>query len=290
MLKQFIKRSISATVARPIVLNSIAATVARTIVSKYRDDTLLPPIDRAKFVASVPTDQLALEIGPFDRPWLSGPTSRYFDVLSQDELRDRARIEPNRVPKNCPFIHYVSATGDLSIIEGEFGAVFSSHCVEHQPDLIKHLRDIERLLRPGGHYYLIVPDKRFCFDHFLPESTVNDISAAKGRVHHSEAAIEEHATGTTHNINILHWLGYHGRAGVDDPTAKARRDEYLERARAGEYVDVHAWQFTPTSFRRNLQRLFEAGEIGLEPVRVHDTGFARIEFMAVLRRAATRST
>lgn len=268
-----------------LILDSLAATVARPLVAKHQDVSLSPPIERAKFVASVPLDEPVLEIGPFDRPWLSGPMVRYFDVLSQDQLKARARAEPHRNPDKCPFIHFVSSTGDLSIVDGEFSAVFSSHCIEHQPDLIRHLRDVARLLRPGGRYYLIVPDKRFCFDHFLPESTIDEVSAAKGRTHHTEKAISEHALGVTHNINILHWLGLHGRAAADDPAAKARHEDSMERARAGEYVDVHAWQFTPSSFRQMIQLLFDRGEIGLEPAAVYDTGFGKIEFMAVLKRA-----
>ena len=267
-----------------LVLDALAGTIARPLVSKNRDPSLLDPVTRKGFVASVPVDKPVLEIGPFDRPWLSGAEVRYFDVLPQEQLRARAATEPRRNPENCPHIHYVSPTGDLSVVDNEFSAVFSSHCIEHQPDLIKHLREVGRLLRPGGHYYLIVPDKRFCFDHFLPESGHSEMMAAKGRTHHSEGKIDEHTLAITHNNNVLHWLGIHGQARGESQDAQLLNEESLRRARAGEYVDVHAWQFTPSSFRENIQRLFDEGEINLEPQRVHNTGFAKIEFMAVLTR------
>lgn len=267
-----------------LVLSSIGATVGRPLVAKYRSRAASAPVSRSGFISSIPCDEPILEIGPFDRPWLSGPEVRYFDVLSQDKLKARAATEPRRDPEGCPFIHYVSPTGDLSIVDAEFAAVFSSHCIEHQPDLIHHLREVGRMLRPGGRYYLIVPDKRFCFDHFLPESTVDDIRSAKGRSHHTEKAITEHAIGTTHNNNLLHWLGVHGRARTNDPSAQALNEEFLKRARSGEYVDVHAWQFTPASFRRAIQSLHEEGEIRLKPTSVYDTGFGMIEFMAILTR------
>ena len=267
-----------------LTLDALAATVARPIVAKHDDPSLQPSMTRADFVASVPVDKPVLEIGPFDRPWLSGPEVRYFDVLSQEGLKARAATEPRRRPSRCPFIHYVSPTGDLSIVDAQFSAVFSSHCIEHQPDLIRHLREVGRLLLPGGHYYLIVPDKRFCFDHFIPETQIEDITAAKGRTHHTERKIEEHALALTHNNNVLHWLGIHGRASPDDPTARARHEDFMKRSRSGEYVDVHAWQFTPGQFRDRMQKLFGDGEIPLEPERVHNTGFAKIEFMAVLTK------
>jgi SAM-dependent methyltransferase len=267
-------------------LEALGATLARPLATKHDDPSLLPAIRRVDFVASVPVSDPVLEIGPFDRPWLSGPLVRYFDVLAQDGLKARATTEPNRNPDGCPFIHYVSPTGDLSIVADQFSAVFSSHCIEHQPDLIHHLREVGRLLRPGGRYYLIVPDKRFCFDHFLDESDVEDVRAAKGRSLHTEKAVSEHALATTHNINILHWLGFHGHRATNDPEARARSEASIRRTRQGEYVDVHAWQFTPASFRSLVQELYDKGEIDLEPTRVHNTGFGRIEFMAVLTRRA----
>lgn len=268
---------------RRIVLDSLAATIARPLVIKHRDRSLLAPIERASFVGSVPKVELVLEIGPFDRPSLSGPTIRYFDILPQNELKARAAMEARRRPEGCPFIHFVSPTGDLSIVEGEFSAIFSSHCIEHQPDLIRHLRQVRRLLRPGGSYYLIVPDKRFCFDHFLPESTVDEVRAAQGRTLHSEEAVAKHLRGTTHNIPALHWLGLHGRPSTDT-SAKDRNADALRRARAGEYVDVHAWQFTPSSFRQTIRTLYDSGEIDMELTNVYDTGLGKLEFMAVLTR------
>jgi SAM-dependent methyltransferase len=266
------------------LLDTLAATIARPLVSKHRDPSLRDPMTRNEFVASVPVDKPVLEIGPFDRPWLSGSEVRYFDVLPQEQLKVRAATEPRRNPNNCPQIHYVSPTGDLSVVGEEFSAVFSSHCIEHQPDLIKHLREVGRLLRPGGDYYLIVPDKRFCFDHFLPESRHSEIVSAKGRTHHTEGKIDEHTLAITHNNNLLHWLGIHGQARGENRAAQLLNEDSQRRARAGEYVDVHAWQFTPSSFRENIQSLYDDGEINLEPRRVHNTGFAKIEFMAVLTR------
>jgi len=267
-------------------LTALGRTVARPLVAKYKDPSLQPPIERLEFIASIPKEAQVLEIGPFDRPWLLGPQVRYFDVLSQDDLKARAEAEPKRNPDGCPVIHYVSPTGDLSVVHDEFAAVFSSHCIEHQPDLIHHLREVGRLLRPGGRYHLIIPDKRFCFDHFLPETRAADVQAGKGRSLHTEKAVTEHVLGTTHNVNILHWLGFHGRPVGENSAAQARNEDALRRTRKGEYVDVHAWQFTPTSFRALIQQLFEAGEINLRPTTVHNTGFGRIEFMAVLTRSA----
>lgn len=238
------------------------------------------PLTRSQFVALIPHARPTLEIGPFDRPKLQGAEVRYFDVLSQDGLRERAHTIDGFNPDTCPVIDYVSPTGDLSVVDRQFSSVFSSHAIEHQPDLIKHLSDVYDLLEPGGCYYLIVPDKRFCFDHFLQETQTEDLLAAEGRIYHTERAIEDHYLRKAHGMQLLHWLGFHGAPRTD----AAGADAALARSRRGEYVDVHAWMFTPSSFHRCMSDLFRLGKIGLEVAAVYDTMFTKLEFMAILRR------
>ena len=83
-----------------------------------------------------------LEIGPFSTPTFAGPQVRYFDVLSTSDLRKRAR-ELSLNPDGVPEIHFFAATGDPSVVDGVFDLAFSAHCIEHQPDLAQHLKDVE---------------------------------------------------------------------------------------------------------------------------------------------------
>lgn len=50
----------------------------------------------------------------------------------------------------------------------------SSHCIEHQIELVRHLKAVSRLLSPLGIYLMLVPDHCFCFDHFQTASTSID--------------------------------------------------------------------------------------------------------------------
>lgn len=54
----------------------------------------------------------------------------------------------------------------------------------------------------------------------------------------------------------------------------------------GDYIDVHAWQFTPESFRLITQTLFDLGFIDMKPYRVYATPRPRNEFTAVLTKCA----
>jgi SAM-dependent methyltransferase len=123
--------------------------------------------DREDFAALIPKSATALEIGPFCHPLLGGPKVSYFDVLSQEALVARACLH-GLDSSTVPYIDYISPTGELSSVDRRFDVVISSHCLEHQPDLVRHLQEVGQLLFPGGDYFLLVPDKRYCFDHFIP--------------------------------------------------------------------------------------------------------------------------
>lgn len=223
-----------------------------------------------------------LEIGPFDSPLLRGPRVRYFDVLDRAGLIERASRLGRRGSGVPEQIHYVSGTGDLSIVDGTFDAVLSSHVVEHQPDLVRHLRAVTRCLRPGGAYLLLVPDKRYCFDHFLPTSTIADVLEAHHaqRVVHSLKSQIEHAALTTHNNAQKHWKGEHGKP----PRLLESTRETVARYRSepAAYVDVHSWCFTPESFGELMRLLRELSYIELKVAAIYPTLEDTNEFWAIL--------
>ena len=242
--------------------------------------------NRRAFLAQIPKDDV-LEIGPFGSPALSGAGVRYFDVIDAAALRERASdpshaMDPARVPE---MIHYVSPTGDLSVVDRTFAAVFSSHAIEHQPDLVAHLNAVDALLPPGGACYLIVPDKRFCFDHYVALTMTADVVRAheERRSVHTRAAVLAHRLETTHNDALRHWLGRHGTVTRTDAERAAAEME-ARAADAGTYVDVHSWTFSPESFRAIMLDLRARGLIGLDVTEVADTGFGALEFYAMLRK------
>ena len=237
----------------------------------YREDLL------ARLDLGVP----ALEIGPFFNPALRGAGVRYLDVFNTDELRGLA-VEQGCDPTDCPYIDYV---GDLSIVDETFDLVFGSHSIEHQPDLVRHLQEVERVLNPGGVYLILAPDKRYCFDHYIPESTIADVlgSHTEGRTNNTDALVIAQVALITHNDPVAHWNGYHGpRPDEDEGLPRVREAlAHLESSR-GAYMDCHAWRFTPQSFRRIVAGLKTLGLTGLEIARIYDTPRNRFEFAAVL--------
>lgn len=238
---------------------------------------------RENFLKLIADSADILEIGPFTNPALRGPQVKYFDVLDRDGLILRAH-EHAFVAVDPPEIHFVSSTGDLSVINQIFDVVFSSHCVEHQPDLVQHLQDVHKLLRPGGAYVLIIPDKRYCFDHFIPESTLTEIVAAhlERRRVDSMRSVIEHRAFVTHNDPLRHRAGDHGELAAVRERAENAAEE--RRQADGSYIDVHALQFTPQSFERLVAELTALKLIELTAARVFPTPWGGFEFCAILTR------
>jgi len=245
---------------------------------------------RELFVETIRDFDEILEIGPFAKPVLLGEGVKYFDVLDRQGLIDRAK-KHNLSPQNVPEINFVSASGDLSVVNEKFDAVFSSHCIEHQIDLVDHISKVGNILRNNGAYFLIIPDHRYCFDHFLNPSNVGEILGANKRGKKEQHGLEkviEHRALTTHNDALRHWLDDHGSNKRDNKGLFTEKvlDNILSAANeynnCEKYIDVHAWQFTPETFGVNMTLLIKLNYIPFKKVHVHMTPFGRQEFTAVL--------
>jgi SAM-dependent methyltransferase len=239
-------------------------------------------------LASIGATEDVLEIGPSIYPTIKEGRVKYFDLVDSDGLVARA-ASLGYPSVATPKIDYVSPIGDLSIVEDNaFDVVFSCHCIEHVPDLILHFNEVARILRPGGRYIIMAPDKRYCFEHYIPASTVADVVQAhyERRTTQSLANfIESHAL-RTHNETKRHWAGDHGvQTCFEDSNAVATAIQ-MHRDANGDYRDLHAWRFTPRSFRAILRQLVSAHLTRLSPDCVLGTARDTNTFVAILTHPA----
>ena len=233
------------------------------------------------------SNESVLEIGPFASPVAKGEGVKYFDIMDQKALIEHA-LKIGYATNNIPKIDYVSKNGDLSIVgDKSFDFVVSSHCIEHQPDLIEHLNQVSRILKPSGCYLLMIPDKRYCFDHYLPESNIADVVQAhfEKRTSHNLCSLIKNHMLLTHNDTIRHWEGDHGPmpTACEPGVMKRVFEEY--KSLNGDYIDIHAWQFTPRSFLNLIEQLHGAELVTLIPNYVFGTNRDGNTFSAVLCNA-----
>ena len=274
--------------------------------------------DRREYLQKILQDMIdahklkALEISPWDNAFLYGKNVKYFSVEDVETLRKSA-LEAGRHHDNIPErIDFVSPNGDLSVVDETFDIVLSSHVIEHCPDLIEHLRGVSRILNKGGLYILLIPDKRYCFDYYHPESTVAEVidAFANERKIPRLADVINQGFMCTHNNSVLHWLGHHGeRYGYrntpldedlkvevmgeyfsDDGKGISREkflpliEKYSKALAQGEYISAHNWRFTPDSFRYIINLLNALEFIDLPLYRCCHTIWGRNEFLAMLEK------
>lgn len=197
-----------------------------------------------------------LEVGPSFSP--IAPKSRGYDVevvdhATADQLRAKYRgrgVDLDAIEE----VDHVWAGSPLTDLLGDqprYDYIIASHLVEHLPNLIGFLADCERLLRPNGVLTLAIPDFRACFDVLRGPSTTGDLLQAhhERRSQHTIGAVFDHFATTVRRDGQPSWpLNAEGALKFAHGFNGARR--MLERARTSpDYIDVHAWRFTPSSFR-----------------------------------------
>jgi SAM-dependent methyltransferase len=215
---------------------------------------------------------VGLEIGPGFNPLISkssGLRIETVDHATAAELREKWKNDPRVDVSRIEEVDHVSNGGSLVEAVGKtryFDYVVASHVVEHTTDLVGFLRDCSALLKEGGVLVLAVPDKRRCFDVFQGLTTTGAVLQAhlEGRTRHSPGAVfDYHAYYALRNGEIGWAGGSSSELTFQYGLAEAKAAYELALV-SDLYQDVHAWRFTPSSFRLILHDLHAMGLVDLK--------------------------
>jgi SAM-dependent methyltransferase len=231
-----------------------------------------------------------LEISPSINPMCTpadGFSIEYLDALSTQELQERA-LSKGRDPGDAPVIdHLLDFQRPISDCVGgkHYDFVLSSHVVEHIPNLIDHFQQVERLLRPGGSYSFLVPDKDLCFDANKPDTSLGAlVEAFVSRHSHApiSALIDEYFYAVQREGKGA-W-GVHASEPFHDKYQDKRHliNKLISSPRAVEKWHGHIWRFSPGTFKSLYQEMYHLGLVGLELQEVIPTPV--MEFIVILRR------
>ncbi len=132
-------------------------------LSKFRRSHLIPYLSQ---------NMTGLEIGAFMRPTLSPADAemKYVDYYSQEELQ--SQIDP-KGPGGNDVVHvdYVVRSGNYSdVITQKFDIIIANHVMEHCCNPISWLNDLASMLKEDGLIFLALPDKKYSFDRFRPDT------------------------------------------------------------------------------------------------------------------------
>lgn len=235
-----------------------------------------------------------LEIGPLFQPLIPRDAAdvSYADVFDREALVAHYDTNPNVTLETVPELDYVLWDGERvrTIDEAAkpgapFDWVYASHVVEHVPDVIGWLRQIEAITADDGHLILVVPDRRYSFDAHRPPTTVGQMLQAyeSGDVVPSVRAVYDHHRSAVNATARELWRG--AEPGYD---ARIHDLGYvnrqLEKARDGEYVDCHVWTFTDKDFVEVIDELREMNLTSWWVKDILPTPEKQLEFYVVLAR------
>jgi len=116
-----------------------------------------------------------LEIGALQDPQAvpRGVRVRYVDIAPTEELR---RIYPAKQARDLVQVDIVDDGERLATVADDSqDFVLSNHFLEHCRDPLGALKNMVRVVRPGGVVYLSVPDKRHTFDAPRPATTAEHL-------------------------------------------------------------------------------------------------------------------
>lgn len=94
----------------------------------------------------------------------------------EDEVNEGATFIFN-AKKPPGYQHIAEATALVDVASEEYDFVLSSHMLEHAANPIRALLEWKRLLLPGGMLVLLLPDRRYTFDHQRPVTTMHHLIA-----------------------------------------------------------------------------------------------------------------
>lgn len=236
------------------------------------------PSRRELLLSLLDTAGRGLEIGASFNPLLpkkDGYNVEVLDHLSAAELVSKyasaGSVDTSRIEE----VDYVSHGASLFEAigeEGRFDYIVASHVIEHTVDLLGFLQDCQRLLRPRGVVVLAVPDKRFSFDVLRPLTSTGDVLQRHldKQPRHSLGALFDEVAYNSLRGGALSWAPTSRAPLAFVCELQAAKSIFEEAQHDGVFRDIHAWQFTPSSFRLLVNDLHEIGYLGLREQAFHD--------------------
>jgi len=234
-----------------------------------------------------------MEIGPLQSPFLKKEEYNvyYSDIKDTDGVINTWKNASGVDETKIVSIDYVIKKTYLDAVgEKRFGAVFSSHVIEHTFDIITHLKEISEILETEGRYVLCIPDKRFTFDYFREVTPFRD---AYDVYLNGDEALKRLVLDWTLN-NVADWHvsvdGYlnHSLSFNEIAVNSIRVSDAIKNIENIEYVKMgfHYWVFTFISF---LALLRDCLRLNLLPYTLEYAGGTILggnEFYIVLKKNA----
>lgn len=258
-------------------------------------DIPLPIARNEKVLYGCNLQGIGLEIGASYSPIApkkSGIRVEILDHADATTLKEKYQVH-NVDVMNIEEVDYVwsgEPLHELTEKENYYDWIVASHVIEHTPDFVSFLRECEIMLKPGGLLCLAVPDHRYCFDVCRPASTPGDVIQAyiEKRRRHSFGAIWDHFSMIMRKGDTVSWFkGHEGAYQFIHPNLSDARTMLTRAQESSEYIDVHNWRFTPSSFKLIMNDIGVLGYTSLSTKTFFET--EGCEFIIQLQKGISSS-
>lgn len=233
---------------------------------------------KEKLIKHINPNGQGIEIGPGANPIApkkDGFKVHIIDHMSREQLLVKYK-EHNLDLKQIEEVDFVwqgEGYADLTGKRGFYDWVIASHVIEHCPDLIGFLKGLSDILTDDGVVSLAIPDKRYCFDHFRPITSISKIIDAHLNKHsiHTPGDVAEYFLNVVSKGGSIAWSvnasGEYKFCHTLVNAIQGMNSVVNEKA----YLDIHAWCFVPHSFRLIIHDLFSLGLIPLKELEFFQT-------------------
>lgn len=219
-----------------------------------------------------------LELGPLNGPIADKqiyPNTFYCDIRSTEEIRrlysgnDYLKATGILIdPESIIPVDYVIRENYKKTFENveKFDYVIASHVLEHMPDLIFSLQDISSVLKPGGIFCILYPDKRYCFDHFRTSASFRDAYNVfrNGTKENAPMVLDFFYSVIPENNPHVFWEKKEILNYLPETSYAEAIEHYEQVAEGMRMDDVHYWPFTDMDF---LKFLYDCTKAQLLPFR-----------------------
>ena len=236
-----------------------------------------------------------LEIGPsYDPicPKKDGYDVEIIDCCSKEELLEKYKNDlTDWQLSNIEDVDYIWSGQSYAELTGRkeyYDYVIASNLIEHVTDIIGFLQDCAVMLKPNGILSLAVPDKRFCFDYYRPLTSIQKVidRHLTSPEKHSKGAIAEYCLNAVRSQDGISWSAQSplNQKSFSSVCSEGQVLEAINNNRLGEYMDIHDWVFTPSSFRLLIKDLYSLGYSDFTECDFCPTPSDRYEFYIILRK------
>jgi predicted SAM-dependent methyltransferase len=244
---------------------------------------------KEKILKHIDKNGYGIEIGPSYNP--VAPKSAGYKVHIIDHMNRKQLIEKykghdvnTKRIENVDFVWRGENYQELTRKTKYYDWIIASHVIEHTPDLIGFLNDCDSILKNVGVLSLVVPDKRYCFDHYRPITNISKIidNHLNKCTNHTAGSVAEYFLNVVSKSGNISWdastNGEYKFIHSRENALQGMKTVINDNA----YLDIHAWCFVPHSFRLIVYDLFCLGLTSLKEVCFLQTeGF---EFFVTLGR------